>query len=133
MSSDQKTCFKCGVERPLTEFCKHSQLPCPLCGSDNIVGNTWAVGDEDAEKFGAEVYGEIWAFECSDCLCAAPVQSWNKRWIEPPSMPKEGQRILQTYRHDDGSESSPVISVWREAMIGHWRPLVRWMPIPKTN
>jgi len=60
--------------------------PCPLCGSTNIIGNEWAVDGEHAKQFDADDFGEIWAYECSDCLASAPVQSWQKRWVEgaPP-------------------------------------------------
>lgn len=109
-------------------------LPCPGCGSENITSNEWSVDEDHAAQFGADEFSEIWAFECSDCLFAAPIQSWQTRpslWRYPPDLPDDGQRIVMTYRNDDDTESPPVISTWREAMIEHWRPLVRWMPIPE--
>jgi len=116
----------------MTDITNLLPCPCPCCGSTNITSNEWTVDEDHARQFDADEHSEIWAFECSDCLAGAPAQSWQNRrdpWRYPPAMPEEGQRILQTYRCDDGTESPEVISVWRAAAAQHWRPLVRWMPI----
>ena len=43
-------------------------LPCPLCKSTGYSTNMWSVDD-----------GEVNAIECNDCLCGAPLESWQNR------------------------------------------------------
>lgn len=103
-----------------------TDAPCPFCHSTDLTRNEWYVDDE-----------EVPAVECNNCKAGAPLDAWNRsRWLCPENgdpLPPEDARILQTYRQEDGTESDCVISTWREAMIEHWRPLVRWMPIPSIN
>lgn len=54
-------------------------LPCPFCGSDAIISNEWSVGEDLAEKLGADEFSEVWAYECTKCLGSAPIVSWNRR------------------------------------------------------
>jgi len=101
-------------------------LPCPLCGSTNITSNEWSVDGEHAKQFSADEFSEIWAYECNDCLAAAPVQSWQKRWIdgEPPL----DTWVILVYRKAHGGESRPIMSI-RTTDIEH-RPTIRWTHIP---
>lgn len=48
-------------------------LPCPFCGSTNLVKNLWNLDDDDYED------GEQDAVECNDCYGAAPLKVWNER------------------------------------------------------
>jgi len=113
-----------------------TSLPCPCCGSTNITRNEWTVDEDHARQFDADEHSEIWAFECNDCLAAAPIQSWQKRadpWRRPPDMPADGQRIVQTYRQTNGEESREFVGIWNSRFAEHWRPLVRWMPVPQSK
>lgn len=109
-------------------------LPCPLCGGENITSNEWQMDEDNANKFGADEWGEIWAFECMDCLAAAPIQSWNNRpdpWRYPPEMPEIDDRVLLTYRPLGGEESRPITSTYYDGYEDDSHPIVRWMPIPE--
>lgn len=109
-------------------------LPCPMCGSENIVSNEWTVDGEHAEKFGADEHSEIWAFECQDCLCSAPVETWqNRRSPWRTDEPEPGQRILATYRDRDGIESLPTVYTYIPEYERYLSPRVRWMPIPDIS
>ncbi len=104
----------------------HKALPCPFCGSQNIVGNEWTVDDDHAQQFDADEFSTVWAFECSDCLGAAPMVSWNTRhsptlestvgWHYPrdnsdmENMPAPGQIVVLFYEGDKGQAVGPVIS-----------------------
>lgn len=108
-------------------------LACPFCGCKELFSNEWQVGDEHAEKLGADEFGEVWAWECKECLGSAPMASWNKRadpWRYPPDVPEEGQRVLHTYRGDDGRESMPITAVYSAKQREYCHPIVRWMAVP---
>jgi len=59
-------------------------------------------------------------------LAAAPIQSWQKRWIdgEPPM----NTWVILVYRKAHGGESRPIIGI-RTTDIEH-RPTIRWTHIP---
>lgn len=54
----------------LAAECKQSEviLPCPCCDSTNTTKNLWSLDS-----------GEVDAIECNDCLCGAPLTSWQNR------------------------------------------------------
>lgn len=113
-------------------------LACPFCGCTELHSNEWVIGEEDAKRIGADTdLGEVWAWECSNCLGSAPMVSWNKRpspWRYPPDMPEEGQRIVFTYRREDGTESTTLAGTWdAEKWSSHHHPIVRWMPVPEVE
>lgn len=113
----------------------HKALPCPICGGENIASNEWTVDDDNAKKFDADEFSEIWAFECMDCLCAAPIKTWNTRpdpWKRPPEMPGDGQRVIMTYMNEDGEESMPITHIFHTSPKFEIRNIVRWMVIPEA-
>ncbi len=127
-------------------------LPCPFCGSENIIGNEWVVDDDHAGKFGADEFSEVWAFECSDCLAGAPTLSWNTRhsptlettidWYYPKNaddvekMPSPGQRVLMYYQGDNGP-TGPTLATPIHADGSHlidgesiYAPIICWHALP---
>jgi hypothetical protein len=93
-------------------------LPCPLCASTNLSDSTWCLD-----------HGEVDAVECNDCYCGAPVAAWQKRWNtgEPPM----SEDVLLTYRHPDGREIGPIVSMRLPDIES--RPTVRWTHIPPDD
>lgn len=123
-------------------------LPCPFCGSQNIAGIEWTVDDDQAKQFDADEFSTVWAFECSDCLGAAPMVSWNKRhppepkpgWHYPrdnadiENMPPPDTYVVGHYRREDGTESDPVILRFTgdvADIASTYRPITRWCAIPE--
>jgi hypothetical protein len=111
-------------------------ISCPGCGSENITSNEWSVDEDNAAKFGADEFSEIWAFECMDCLFAAPVESWQRRvsdWVSMESPPNDGQACLISSVGSD----CVLMAMWR---AGLWftydnnpepvSDVTHWMPIP---
>ncbi len=61
-----------------TEFADYDDLdPCPFCGGTNFEANTWNLNGE-----------EIFAVECVDCLCSAPLDAWQQRAKQVTHCPK---------------------------------------------
>lgn len=132
----------------------HKAMPCPFCGSENIVGNEWTVDDDHAKQFDADEFSTVWAFECSDCLGAAPLVSWNKRhsptlestpgWHYPKdnydleNMPAPGEIVVLFYEGEDGNPVGPVICTPIHAEGLHivngkniYRRCIRWHAVPE--
>jgi hypothetical protein len=108
-------------------------LPCPFCGSTDLVTGSWCVDDDEAhELVNPGDLGEVPSIECNRCLGSAPAENWNRRpdpWRYPPDMPEPDQKILFTYMHPEVGESQAITAVYSN--VDDWHPLVRWMPVPE--
>lgn len=115
-------------------------LPCPLCGCDDLDVRSLAMCDEELLVHGlmdeANAVGCIDMVECVGCFAQAPASRWNRRpdpWRYPPDLPADGQRILYTYQAPAG-ESKPITGVYTaEHQNTYCHPMVRWMPVPEAS
>lgn len=112
-------------------------LPCPFCGSTDLVTGSWCIDDDEAhELVSPGDAGEVPSVECNRCLGSAPAENWNRRpdpWRYPPDLPADGQRILYTYQAPAG-ESKPITGVYTaEHQNTYCHPMVRWMPVPEAS
>lgn len=66
-------------------------LPCPFCGSTNLLSGEWSLEHYDGE-----------AIECADCAAGAPANVWNRRAGADDGLPASIQEALNsgdgTYR-----------------------------------
>lgn len=111
-------------------------LPCPFCGSTNVITSEWFVDEELATRFRSESHEAIAVMECTECLAAAPVQSWQNRpdpWRYPPEMPKDGQSVVVIRKNRDGEIVGPCSHRYHAEYERLYVPLVCWTPIPEVR
>ncbi|MEO1082428.1 MAG: hypothetical protein AAFY29_22930 [Pseudomonadota bacterium] len=60
-------------------------LPCPHCGSTDLVMGSWYLDDPDA----SDLEGEVPAIECKGCGAGSPAHVWNKRHTPIPRQVQE--------------------------------------------
>lgn len=117
-------------------------LPCPFCGSDQLLVGSWHVDD-----------GEFGGLACSKCYGGAPVTAWNTRhsptleatpaWHYPQSnldlenLPEPGEKVVGYYYDGESirgpvlitpvSENGPLVD---DKGFSVYCPIVRWCSIP---
>ncbi|MEM1189894.1 MAG: hypothetical protein AAGI72_15285 [Pseudomonadota bacterium] len=77
-------------------------LPCPHCGSTDLVKGSWYLDDPDA----SDLEGEVPAIECKGCGAGSPAHVWNQRQVHQAQNTSQG--------------SSEVIMRKVQTAVGEW-------------
>ena len=125
--------------RVFQEQCQtEAGLPCPFCGSDQLLNGSWYIDD-----------GEVDAWECSKCFAGAPKSAWNTRpapaagWhypahnLDTDNLPAPGEIVVVYYSVDGVVIGPTLMSPVHEdgpptvAGLSIYQPIVRWCRIPE--
>jgi ribosomal protein L37AE/L43A len=90
----------------MTEAEQQTGLPCPFCGSDELLSGSWYIDD-----------GEVDAWECSKCFAGAPKSAWNTRHGATDSVPDD--RFAGLRRAIAAEEGFCNYSVGHEIEVEH--------------
>ena len=94
-------------------------LPCPFCGSTNLLTGSWYLDDEEVDSI-----------ECVDCAAGAPASSWTRRATDPgqpPRLVEQMHKALDAELQIDRWEQDLYerqVDVWRV------RPEEQWYSAP---